>query len=546
VQLFVERARQHQHDFALDEQNAGAVAGVCQRLDGNALAIELAAARAALIGPERLLAALDDRFHALRSGPRTATSRQQTLRGLVEWSWQLLTDPQRELLNRCSVFPSSFTLEAACSLDPEPAADPGETADALEALVAKSLVQALDHGRFVLLETIREFAALEAQRGGKHVAAELRARHRAHFLDLARRAEPHLLGAQRAAWCTDLDAEHDNLEAAIRSSKGDGAIAPGLELLVRLREHWEARGLVPLATELLLDLLADADGAVDARLRCRALADAAWHLGNSADPGPAAEIWSEALDLAEELADPWLLCYVLSATSGMIGDPADELANAVRAVELARSLDDRFLLSGALNGRWAAEAESGAIDAAYATQLELLLVDREAGHLTRVGRTLTNLSDFDIRTGSLDLARDRAVQALAIFEELPDAVMESCAWHNLGLVDLLAGQPVDARQAIVRGYQIARDAGDIGHFPVAIIGLALTSDDDPPRAALLYGAAETFELPQGQQAMAEYGLRDAHLTRLRELLGSEGLEAALDRGRSLSRADAIALAFGHD
>ena len=543
AQLFVTRARQRRHRFEVTDGNARTVASICRRLDGMPLAIELAASRVEVLEPEDLLAALDDRFRALRSGIRTASPRQQTLHGLIEWSWQLLEDPRRRILEACSVFPSTFTAESAHAVARGGSTDVWDTADDLEALVAKSLVQPQDHGRYVLLESIRDYAAEKVQQRGGEAAAELRARHRAYFLELARLAEPHLLGPERERLCGDLDVDHDNIDAAIRSSKLDGDPLSGLELLVLLRERWEARGLMPEARELLLDLLDDPRTMDDPSLRGRALADAALHLENGVDGERYRQVSAMARAAAEELGDPWLLSYALSVTGPSIEEVGDHLANAARAVEIARSVGDPFLLSMALTDHWSATGRAEAFDEARAAALELLEIDRRAGHQTRVARILTNLSDLDIRMGRLDEARLRAEEAVAIFESSADARMAPCAWHNLGLVDLLAGQTSLAREAFCRSYQMSRDAGDVGYFPVGIVGVALTYADDARRAAELYGAAESFDPSPSANAATEDQLRDAHLRRLRDALGDEELQAAMERGRSLDRADALALAF---
>ena len=221
VRLFVERATAVLPSFALTPADAPAVVEICRRLDGIPLAIELAAARVPLLSVQEIAMRLGDRFRLLTGGRRTALPRQQTLQALIDWSWDLLTEDERRLLRRLSVFAGGCTLEAAAEVarlpdEAAPGGDPSlDTLDALGRLVGRSLV-VVDRGgstRYHLLETIRQYAR------DRLVAAdettELRNRHLAFYLRLALEAEPELIGRDLAAWLTRLDADADNLRAAI-------------------------------------------------------------------------------------------------------------------------------------------------------------------------------------------------------------------------------------------------------------------------------------------------------------------------------------------
>jgi non-specific serine/threonine protein kinase len=242
VRLFVERAAVVRPGFALTADNAAAVAEICRRLDGIPLAIELAAARARVLAVEQIAARLDDRFRLLTGGSRTALRRQQTLQATLDWSYQLLSDEERTLLRRLAVFAGGFTVEAAEALGAGGSIRAFDVLDRLGALVDKSLVVAEDagaHARYRLLETIRQYAAdrlLEADEVGS-----VRDRHRDWYFALAVRAEPELSGSGMEEWLERLEAEHDNLRAALAwSLESDPKL--GLQLAASLGGFWMARG----------------------------------------------------------------------------------------------------------------------------------------------------------------------------------------------------------------------------------------------------------------------------------------------------------------
>jgi predicted ATPase/DNA-binding SARP family transcriptional activator len=245
VRLFVERARDAAPGFALTEANVEAVVQICRRLDGLPLALELAAARIAVLTPAQLAARLDDRFAVLSTGPRAATPRQRTLRGTVDWSYELLDEDERILLARLSVFVGGFTLEAAervCAGGEIPAA---RVLELLASLASKSLVtmQEQDDGqaRYTLLETIREYAGERLrERGGVDAVAR---QHGEFFRDLVTAVVPDVLLARRAV-LQQLDVEHGNIVAALAwSARTRHGTEIGLPLIWGLLWYWHHRQL---------------------------------------------------------------------------------------------------------------------------------------------------------------------------------------------------------------------------------------------------------------------------------------------------------------
>ncbi len=281
VRLFAQRAAAVRPGFAVTEAHADAVVRICRALDGMPLAIELAAARMRSMTPEQVADRLGDRFSVLTGGSRTVLPRHQTLRAVVDWSWELLGDDERVLWRRLSVFSGGATLAAA-----EAVADRDVfVLDAVSALVDKSLLQVRDDGfepRYVMLETIRAYGQMRLDEAGEHTLARLA--HSAYFADLVVSARDHLIGADQLEWLARLSADHDNLNVAVRYAVAAGAIDIAVRLVSSAGWYWRIGGNRREGTDLTvlaLDLLANdpmvesgdiADQAVETALEERAAA----------------------------------------------------------------------------------------------------------------------------------------------------------------------------------------------------------------------------------------------------------------------------------
>ena len=279
VQLFAERAVMYRRGFALDEVNAAAVAAVCVRLDGIPLALELAAARLGSLSVSEISSRLDQRFRLLTGGSRTALPRHQTLRALIDWSYDLLHPEEQILLGRLSVFAGGWTLEAAEAVTSAGDARGWQVLDHLAALVGKSLVLADEirgSTRYRLLETVRHYAAERLARRPGFELGETRAAHRNHYLTLVETAGMHLRGPDEALWLDRLEVEFDNIRAALAFSLADPHSAePGLRLAAGLRWFCIMRGHSGEVLEALDVLSERADARMPTLTRARALNAAA-------------------------------------------------------------------------------------------------------------------------------------------------------------------------------------------------------------------------------------------------------------------------------
>ena len=244
MRLFVDRARQRDTAFGLGSRNARAVADICRRVDGIPLAIELACARIGVLSPEQIAQRLKNSLKLLTGGDRMATPRHQTLKGTLDWSYELLDEPERKLFERLSVFMGGWTLEAAETVGTGDGVEEEDILELLSRLVDKSLVvaEAVEgEARYRMLEPIRQYGLEQLEQRGNADAA--RRRHAAFFLALAEESEPELRGPQQGEWLERLEMEHDNLRAALSWALGqEEETELELRLGGALGEFWHLRG----------------------------------------------------------------------------------------------------------------------------------------------------------------------------------------------------------------------------------------------------------------------------------------------------------------
>jgi predicted ATPase/class 3 adenylate cyclase len=459
--LFVERARAVAPTFALTERNAAAVARVCRRLDGIPLAIELAAARLTVLSADELARRIDDRFRLLTGGLRTALPRQRTLRALVDWSYELLSPDEQTVLNTIAVFAGGFSLAAAEQVCAGDALRETAVLDAIERLVAKSLLLAEQQHetetRYRLLETIRQYAGEKLVESGQ--ADATRRRHFAYFLGLVETAAPALRGPSALEWLDRLDAEHDNLRGALDWS-GDVAPADYAKLAGALLDFWDIRGHFSegwtrleraltsqsIPHEVRLNVLIGA-GALIYRLDYRQRSE---------------DILGEAISLARELVnlrcETEALLWLATNRNWQAPDAIEPLA--VRALDLARSSGDRpneglaLLVLGrvAMMRGYHAKARSLFLDSAalYESagcvvrmplaiqcagqcafeQLDFIagrrLLDdalmrhRRLGNVHEAATTLRVLGQLALNEDRLNEARAQSAESLAMFQALHD------------------------------------------------------------------------------------------------------------------------------
>ena len=554
--------------FSLTPGNAPAVVEICRRLDGIPLAIELAAARVTHLSPPEIARGLGDRFRLLTGGRRGAVPRQQTLQALVDWSWELLTEGDRRLLRRLSVFAGGCTLEAATAVTrlPEDGGGAGadeagtrlDTLDGLGRLVDRSLVAADPGGptRYRLLETIRQYAAERLASAGE--VAAIRGRHLAFYLDLAREAGPALRGPDMVAWMNRLDAEADNLRAALEwSFEADPEAA--LRLSVSMAPYWRSRSIGSEAiewmaklTELTSRLPPPAPSAARERtiLVARVFATAAGASLLGAQYAAGGRWAEEAVALARQAGDDEALSEALVALatnllfSGRLSEarePAEEM------VRLAESRRDWSALAGAEASIAYFEGRGGSDLASAEARL---LKASEAAARSRNPRVIAGIAagrgELSGMTGRLAEAREWLAKAIAGYEEIGDRRLVLMTRSELAHMLRRSGE-IDEAEALyhetLHGWLHAGNRGAIAH-QLECFGFLATAREDFLRAARLLAAAEAIrEVAEAVMVGTERAEYDAAVGQLRGGLEAGALDSAWAEGRRLTTDEAVALAL---
>lgn len=342
VKLFVDRAVSVRADFALTDTNADAVATICRRLDGIPLAIELAAARVRVLSPAQLADSLHDRFRVLVGSSRAAIARQRTLEASVEWSVQLLSDDERQVFERLSIFPASFDLAAAEAVAADDEQDRPRILDLVAGLVDKSLllVEHTSHqARYRMLETVRVFGRQRLANATD--ASRVRDRHLNHFVAVARRAESGMRTPEQPRWKARLDLELDNMRIAMAYALATGAADAHLRMTAALMDFWLLRS----AFEEIKNSLADAltVSTSEPAVRARALATIGWMMYMTAELRASFAMADEGVALAREVDDAEALAMNLwvrgfSGSFLALGD-----GDLDEALDVSARLDDPSL-----------------------------------------------------------------------------------------------------------------------------------------------------------------------------------------------------------
>jgi predicted ATPase/DNA-binding SARP family transcriptional activator len=349
VRLFAARAAAAAPGFVLTPDIAPSVAVLCRRLDGLPLALELAATRVRGLGLDELVARLDDRFRLLATGRRDAPARQQTLTAMIDWSWDLLTEPERVVLRRLAVHADGCTMEAAEEVCAGPGSvDPADVAGLLARLVDRSLVT-VAHGpdgpRYQLLESVAAYCGARLAEAGD--SERVRDRHGRYYTELAVRAEPRLYGHDQRRWLRRLDSETANLRSALDHAVRHGAAERALRLAGALTWYWFLRGRLTEARRSLRMALT-ADGRSPAALRARA---AAWQAGIEVllgEPDPAAaRVCERVADPADRARAEWFLAYAETD----LGDVPAVDERLERALAGFRGAGDRWGTAAVLSTR---------------------------------------------------------------------------------------------------------------------------------------------------------------------------------------------------
>jgi predicted ATPase/class 3 adenylate cyclase len=554
VQLFVERATAANPKFSLTEKNASSIAQICRRLDGIPLALELAAARATVLTAEQISSRLDDRFKLLTGGSRTALPRQQTLRALIDWSYDMLSDEERALLRRLSIFAGGWTFEAAEYICPK-----NDVLDLLSHLVNKSLVIVDEDGettRYRLLETIRQYARDKLLDTGESV--EARNIHAEYFLKLSESVEPHLFKANSLQWINVLEAENDNIRVAL-----EWLIENNVNFAMRIifalmlfwnRRGYEAEGRVWGETAIAhAESLPPVEG--DAAFhRKKALAYTYSVIAGLAisqgDNEYAARVADKSSALAREIGDKDLLARAFVFTiSGRIvtGDIQNVDAVIKEMILAANESNDKFskgIVFGLIAELLMFSGKDEKIIEEYLTKSTAFA--KESGNQWGYNMVMLGMGMVAKYKGYYDRSRAGFASILPLFKEMGDAHRVNMIKSEYAHMDRYEGH-IEKAEPVYR--ETIREWQRLGHRAavanqIECLAFIAIAHEQPERAIKLLGAAEALRefinIDMSHFERIEY---ESKIKELKENIDEMEFDSLWLEGRSKSMEQAVEMAL---
>jgi predicted ATPase/DNA-binding SARP family transcriptional activator len=588
VQLFVDRAARVMPGFRLTTENGMQVAQLCYRLDGIPLAIELAASRVRALPVEQIVERLSDRFQLLSGGSRTALSRQQTLRATLDWSYNLLSERERVLFARLSVFSGGFTLQTVEAICAAPPLEQAEIIDVLMLLVDRSLVVATlsdGAGRYTLLETMREYGRERLAEAGETEASG--AAHAGYFADLAQVAAGKIRGADQRAWLQMLDREHDNLRRALdwfEERATSGTLEDALLLAGNLHWFWHLRGHYTEGRRRLSRLLeidrpgtsrglgSALTGAGTMFMVVGEYAEATAYLRESIevwreqdDPGglSAALSWSgwielfhgsiavarerhtEALELAKRVGDDWGIAMALLSL-GIDAVEADEHERAFsyfeRSLSLYRSINDYWGTTTTLQLLANLTYRTGDFSAARQLAQEVVALERAQGGRWLEVQSQSLLGEIARAEGDYDAAAASVEVSLEIASEIGHVASRAWTLRDAGYIALARGEPDEAVGHLMESLAIFQDRS----FPLGIVcclgglaGVLIHAGRYRQAAELLGTISSVLSALHMSFAPADRLAVEGFIAVARNRLGDSAFETAWKQGMSRSLDDSV-------
>ena len=552
IQLFVERARTILPAFELSEDNAAVVARICQNLDGIPLAIELASARINVLTAEQIAARLDNHFELLTPATHVTYSHHDTLRAAIDWSHDLLTEPEQVLLRRLSVFAAGCSLTTAETVCAGDGIEREQLLGLLSTLVNKSLVVAktLQRGEacYSLLETIRQYAEEKLKASGEWSIIHDRYLH--CFLQLTEETEPKLSGEYQDLWLNWLAGEYDNIRAALSWSLETDQIEVGLRIAISLYQFWTIRDYVEEGLNWFEQLLAQTNGGFPPVVGANALTYASVMAGRRGRTEAQMRYAEEAAVLGEAAGEEGkqALAWALGAqawAAQKAGDYLKAFALGQREIQLLRELGDLYMLGLVLSLNSFAAMSLGKYEEAHAMLDEALPLLREAGNPYRIAMALNFTGDLARCEQDYARAESAYQESITLLREI-DAVRDlASALHNLGHACLHLGDDERAQTLFSESMAVHQDQHNTLGMAECLTGFAALAivKDLPAAGARLLAAAVAIG---GQHITSEWAATrmeyEYYQARARASLSETEFQAEQEAGQRLSLEQAVAYA----
>ena len=458
VRLFVERAIAVNPKFRVNNRNAHAIAGICSSLDGIPLAIELAAARIKILSPEKIFERLDDMFNLLTGGVRTAMPRQQTLKALIDWSYDLLTKKEKTLWSRLAVFSCVFTLEAAEEICSDEFIKKNDILDLITALCEKSIV-IYDESkeRYKLLDSIRQYGREKLQTDNR-----IFSKHLDYFLKLSQSAKPELKGTNLKEWLDLLEADHNNFISAIEWGIRNEEAEKGAIVAYGIGKFWEIRGQYSTGMKVLESILKKHD-----RLSKNTKANILNLSGNlnryQGNYENAGRYFEESLALFRDIEDVMGISTTvnnlgnLAYTQGKF-DTAKKFFEESMAIK--KEIGDKMGVAGSMNNLGGVAFSTGKYEEARMYYEDSLAIRKEIGDKHGVSASLNNLGGLELYRGNFEKARKYFEESLDIKREIGDKKGIAASLGNVGSVAKTQGDFELTKKIYEESLAVFREIGD--------------------------------------------------------------------------------------
>jgi non-specific serine/threonine protein kinase len=550
ARLFVERAQAARPRFTLTTQNLNAVTQICRRLDGMPLAIELAAARVKMMTADEIAKHLDDRFDLLTAGSRTALPRHQTLRATIDWSYDLLSQPEQIFFNRLSVFAGGLTLEAAEEVATGGDVSRSQVIDLLGQLINKSLVRvgtrsedSESETRYGMLETIREYAREKLDEFGE--TEQIRQRHFDFFITLAEQAEPKLRSPEQLAWLDRLEVEYDNLRAAWVCAIGiDAKLAS--RLISALLDFWMMRGNPSEGRQWLAQLLPQTAQWGQTAMRARVLSIAGRLSYFHNDFVLARQLLEKALAIARALGDKKQMAFALNwlgYIANHLRDDQTAQAVAEEGLTIYEELQDPL---GIVETTFAlAMTSPGQFPEAEERCISSLAKLKELGDNFGAAYALNLLGELARFRGDYERARQFYEENLEILRKLRSRVTVP-PMLNLAWVSLYRGDIRKAKALFEESLNRSNESGDTGTMTECLTGFVgvLVMVGKPEQATRLIGAAESLFRRIGWTMTAvDQREFDHYIAAVRGQLDEASFAKTSEEGRTMTLEQAVEYAL---
>lgn len=479
VRLFIDRVLAVKHDFKIDNSNLPVVAQLCYELDGIPLAIELAAARVKVLPVEKILERLKDRFSLLTGGKRTLLPRQQTLKALIDWSYDLLSEKEKLFFSRLSVFSGGWTLEASENVCSDETIDEFEVLDLLTTLTDKSLIKVAESGynsRYTMLETIRKYCDEKLTESGKK--DELKKKQFEYFYNLVENSEIKLTSKEQSEWLEIISAENENIRDCLRWSLISNSDS-SLKMSVALGKFWELRSYFSEGLEFLKKSLENAKS-VEVVWKAKAIYWIGLFLVHQGKFEESKKNLHQCLEMFIEKNNKDGEAVTLSALGSLAVFESDyenlELFSN-KSLALSREINNKSYIGRNLQNIGLGLMQRGEHDAARIKFEECISVYREINDSVQIAKLIGNIGALEYLQGNYEKAQAAFNESLKLRRELGDRQGITIALTNLGAVAYMQQNYDEAERLLEEGLEITRDLGDRRIYVVSICTLGSVAVD---------------------------------------------------------------------